>query len=80
MSIHRFSRFFAVNVREGGLGVLPYMSSLDGLLMGYIGMYRFQGHDFQAVSSGIGYINQRVWVLGRVSFSRKLINWLKVLV
>ena len=80
MSIHRFSRFFAVNVREGGLGVLPYMSSLDGLLMGYIGMCRFQGHDFQAVSSGIGYINQRVWVLGRVSFSRKLINWLKVLV
>ena len=29
------------------------MSSLDGLLMGYIGMCRFQGHGFQAVSSGI---------------------------
>ena len=56
------------------------MSSLDGLLMGYIGMCRFQGYGFQAVSSGIGHINQRVWVLSRVSFSRKLINWLKVLV
>ena len=56
------------------------MSSLDGLLMGYIGMCRCEGYGFPAVSSGTGYINQRVWVLSRVSFSRKLINWLKVLV
>ena len=46
----------------GGGGMLAYMSSFDGLLMGYIGMCRFQGHGFQAVSSGTGYINQRVWV------------------
>ena len=35
-------------------GVLPYM--------GYIGMCRCEGYDFQAVYSGIGYIIQRVWV------------------
>ena len=34
--------------------VLPYM--------GYIGMCRCEGYGFQAVYSGIGYINQRVWV------------------
>ena len=37
-----------------GAGVLPYM--------GYMGMCRCEGHGFQAVYSGIGYINQRVWV------------------
>ena len=47
--------------------------------MGYIGMCRFEGYGFQAVQSGIGYINQRVWVQNRVSFSRKLINWLKII-
>ena len=41
---------------------------------------RYEGYGFQAVYSGIGYINQRVWVQNRVSFSRKLINWLKILV
>ena len=35
-------------------GVLPYM--------GYIGMCRCEGYGFQAVYSGIGYINQSVWV------------------
>ena len=30
--------------------------------MGYIGMCRCEGYGFQAVYSGIGYINQRVWV------------------
>ena len=35
-------------------GVLPYM--------GYIGMCCCEGYGFQAVYSGIGYINQRVWV------------------
>ena len=35
-------------------GVLPYM--------GYIGMCRCEGYGFEAVYSGIGYINQRVWV------------------
>ena len=34
--------------------VLPYM--------GYIGMCRCEGYGFEAVYSGIGYINQRVWV------------------
>ena len=38
----------------GGGGVLPYM--------GYIGMCRCEGYGFQAFYSGIGYINQRVWV------------------
>ena len=57
--------------RRGGGGVLPYM--------GYIGMCRCEGYGFQAVYSRIGYINQRVWVLNRVSFFRKLISWLKIL-
>ena len=35
-------------------GGLPYM--------GYIGMCRCEGYDFQAVYSSIGYINQSVWV------------------
>ena len=37
----------------GGGGELPYM--------GYMGMCRCEGNGFQAVYSGIGYINQRVW-------------------
>ena len=36
-----------------GGGALPYM--------GYIGMCRCEGYDFQAVYSRIGYINQSVW-------------------
>ena len=35
-------------------GVLPYV--------GHIGMCRCEGYGFQAVYSGIGYINQSVWV------------------
>ena len=31
-------------------------------LFGYIGMCRCEGYGFQAVYSGIGYINQSVWV------------------
>ena len=38
----------------GGGGVLPYM--------GFIDMCRCEGYGFQAVYSGIGFINQRVWV------------------
>ena len=45
--------FFVVGItvipREGGGGVLSYM--------GYIGMCRCEGYDFQAVYSRIGYIN-----------------------
>ena len=41
---------------------------------------RCEGYGFQAFYSGIGCINQRVWVQNRVSFSSKLINWLKILV
>ena len=48
----------------GGGGIVPYM--------GYIGMFHSEGYDFQAVYSGIGYKES----LG----SRKLINWLKILV
>ena len=47
--------------------------------MGYIGMCRCEEYGFQAVYSGKGYINQRVWVQNRVTFSRKLVNWLKIL-
>ena len=36
----------------GSLGALPYM--------GYIGMRCCEGYGFQAVYSGIGYIDQRV--------------------
>ena len=45
---------FDVRSRGGGRGVLPYM--------GYIGMCRCGGYDFQAVYSRIGYMNQSVWV------------------
>ena len=46
--------------------------------MGFTGMCSHEGYGFQAVYSGIGSINQRVWVQNRVSFFRKLINWLKI--
>ena len=42
--------------------------------MGYIDMSGCERNDIQTVYSRIGYINQRVWVLNKVSFSRKLIN------
>ena len=61
---------YLVHIRGGG--VMAYM--------GYIGMCRCEGYGFQAVHSGIGYINHRVQVQNRVSFSMKLINWLKILV
>ena len=49
--------FFTFGGKAGGGGdLLPYMA-------GYIGMCRCEGYDFQAVYSGIGYINQRVWGL-----------------
>ena len=38
----------------GGGEILPYM--------GYIDMCRCEGYGSQAVYSGIGYINERVWV------------------
>ena len=37
-----------------GAGVLPCIS--------YMGMCCCEGNGFQAVYSGIGYINQKVWV------------------
>ena len=59
---------FGKILNTGG-GGLPYM--------GYIGMCRCEGYGFHAAYTGIRYINQRVWVQNRISFSRKLINWLK---
>ena len=56
--------------KPGGGGVLPYV--------GYIGMCRCEGNSFQAVFSGIGYKPESLE--HRVSVSRKLINWLKILV
>ena len=40
----------------------------------------WEGYGFKAVYSGIAYINERVWDYSRVSFSRKLISQLKILV
>ena len=54
---HRFNQVFkaVTEPRVGGGGrVLPYMC--------YIGMCSCEGYGFQAVYSGIGYKNQRVWV------------------
>ena len=48
--------------------------------MEYIGICHCEGFGFQAVYSGLGYQNQTVWGWNRASFSRKLINWLKILV
>ena len=39
--------------------------------MGFTGMCRCEGYGFQAVYSGMGYINQRFWVQNRVSFSQE---------
>ena len=47
-------RQFHLGGIDPGGGVLPHMS--------YIGMCRCEGYGFQAVYSGIGYINQSVWV------------------
>ena len=44
-----------------------------------IGICHCEGYGFQAVYSGIGYMNQRVWVQNRVLFCTKLINWLKII-
>ena len=43
-------------------------------------MYRCEGYGFERVYSRIGYRNQGVVVLNRVSFSVKLISCLKNLV
>ena len=40
----------------------------------------WEGYGFKAVYPGIAYINERVWDYSRVSFSRKLISQLKILV
>ena len=45
---------FSIYQKPRGGGVLP--------CMGYIGMCRCEGYDFEAVYSRIGYINQCVWV------------------
>ena len=58
------------SMSQGRGEVLPHL--------GYIGMCRSKGYRFQAVYSGIRYVNQRVQVQKRVSFSRN--NWLKILV
>ena len=50
--------------RDNSRRVLTPPPPLGGVLpfIGYIGMCRCEGYGFQAVYSGIGYINQRVWV------------------
>ena len=62
MTTQRFSAFEEMDGIDdlhtsspgGGGAVLPYM--------GYMGMCRCEGYDFQAVYSRIGYINQSVWI------------------
>ena len=58
--------FSPIQIPSGGGGgtVIYGLKSivLLWLLMGYIDMCRCEGYGFQAVYSGIGYINQRVWV------------------
>ena len=50
-----------VNDRGGGGYCHIWAHSMGSwILMGYIGMCCCEGYGFQAVSSGIGYINQRV--------------------
>ena len=53
-----------------GWGVLPCMGYNCAVGNGMV---------FKAVYSGIGYINERVRDYSRVSISRKLISWLKIL-
>ena len=65
--------FVPIPTKHPGKGVLQYMA-------GYIVMCHSKGYSFQAVFSGIRYTNQRVWVYNRVSFSRKLIIGLIILV
>ena len=47
-----------------------------------LGMCRCEGHGFQAVYSGIGYVNQKVWVQfkDRVSLFLQETHWLKIIV
>ena len=47
-----------VGARQGWVGGGVYCHML--LYVGYIGMCHCEGYGFQAVYSGIGYINQRV--------------------
>ena len=63
LKLAKMGPFFQVSVHiypchgnspGAGGGVLPYI--------GYIGMYRCEGYGFKALYSGVGYINQRVWV------------------
>ena len=65
---------------------LQYWSSSGGRGGGYchlwpiIGICHSEGYGFQAVYSGIGYVNQRVWVQNRILFCTKPINCLKIIV
>ena len=54
VSVLYYGIFPPFTQKPRGGGVLPYM--------GYIGMCRCEGYGFQAVYSGIGYINQSVWL------------------
>ena len=60
---HKLTTSVSLNIQgnEIEVGLLPYM--------GYRGVCHFEVYGFQAVYSGIGYINQRIWVWKRVSFS-----------
>ena len=51
---HQIANLLPLSAPPAPGGVLP--------CMGYIGMCRCEGYGFQAVYSGIGYINQSVWV------------------
>ena len=43
-------------------GTLPQHPGGTAIYIGYLGMCRCEGYGFQAVYTGIGYINKGVWV------------------
>ena len=60
LNTYIFVLFLFIRRLSSGGEVLAYM--------GYVGMRCPEGYGFQTVYSGIGYVNQRVWVQNRVSF------------
>ena len=66
-SQNRFSaRYVRASLARSARARLDFCRSPGGggvlLCMGYIGVCRCEGYGFQAVYSGIGYINRSVWV------------------
>ena len=56
--------YLTSRMNSGKYALQSYVLGGEGvpLRMVYIGMCRFERYSFQAVYSGLGFINQRVWV------------------